>query len=121
MVYKKGYKRTKESIDKQKLAWQKRRENKIKSSNDKTNPTGSIMPVTSPQGVVNPEAGLESKSSILTEININGEFDKMATKLNKKEDKKNEKDYKWECGECGYQFNHKAEGNVCPGCGVELE
>ena len=90
-----------------------------KCRNYKTNPTGSIMPVTSPQDVVNPEAGLESKSSKLININLKGEYDKMTETLNPKKTKNDGKEKKYECGACGCQFNNLNDGK-CPDCGVQL-
>ncbi len=118
MVYKKGEHRTKESIEKSRKGlieyWKK------KHANDKTDAAATIT-ATSPPVLAPQEAAPVFKSSVLTEINVNKEFDKMAQKLNKKEEKKDTKEMKYECSSCGHQFNHFAEGKTCPGCGEELD
>lgn len=62
--------------------------------------------------------GQQTGRSFLKEINLKGEFEKMAEKINpKKEDPP--KDPKYECGACGQKFNEKY--SRCPHCGVEFE
>lgn len=55
--------------------------------------------------------------SFLKEINLKGEFDKMADIINPK--KEEPKEAKYECGSCHEKFNDKYKR--CPHCGVEFE
>jgi rubrerythrin len=85
--------------------------------NYKTTTTGSTIPVTSPGVVGSPLAVVESKSKIITEINMNKEFDKMSNIFNSaKKDEENEKKYKYKCEKCSGYFNLPADGK-CPLCG----
>jgi DNA-directed RNA polymerase subunit RPC12/RpoP len=55
--------------------------------------------------------------SFLKEINLQGEFNKMAETINPKKDET--KEAKYECGSCHQKFNDKYKR--CPHCGVEFE
>ncbi|CAG0997134.1 hypothetical protein METP3_03038 [Methanosarcinales archaeon] len=55
--------------------------------------------------------------SFFKEINLKGEFDKMAEVINPK--KEETKEAKYECGSCHQKFNDKYKR--CPHCGVEFE
>jgi hypothetical protein len=55
--------------------------------------------------------------SFLKEINLQGEFNKMAETINPK--KEETKEAKYECGSCHQKFNDKYKR--CPHCGVEFE
>lgn len=58
-----------------------------------------------------------SANSFLKEINLLGEFTKMADIVNPK--KEEIKEAKYECGACHNKFNEKLKR--CPHCGVEFE
>lgn len=91
---------------------------RCKNYNDKTTGKNNVT-ITSPAaGSVFPAAPVESShSKILTEINLNKEFEKMSVKFESKQEDK-EKKYKYKCGECGEYFNLPAAGDKCPFCGV---
>lgn len=54
----------------------------------------------------------------IQEIDLTGEFNNMAEKLNKKSSD-SDKEQKYECGSCNNKFNEKQK--YCPYCGVEFE
>jgi DNA-directed RNA polymerase subunit RPC12/RpoP len=61
----------------------------------------------------------EKIPSFLKEINLLGEFTKMADIVNPKKEKEEIKEAKFECGACHQKFNDKYKR--CPHCGVEFE
>jgi DNA-directed RNA polymerase subunit RPC12/RpoP len=63
------------------------------------------------------ENSKEKIPSFLKEINLQGEFNKMADVINPK--KEEPKEAKYECGSCHQKFNDKYKR--CPHCGVEFE
>lgn len=103
-MYVKGYKRSKEAIRHQKLTWKLKRDEARKKAEAQINDEkGESEPI--------------QKSNILTEINFNPEYEKMAEILNKKKDGK---DKKYQCAECGATFDNLNEGK-CPDCGIQLK
>lgn len=62
--------------------------------------------------------GQEKGHSFLKEINLLGEFTKMADIVNPKKPEES-KESKYECGACHQKFNDKYKR--CPHCGVEFE
>lgn len=63
------------------------------------------------------EISREKNPVFLKQINLKGEFDKMADIINPKKDES--KEPKFECGSCHNKFNEKYK--KCPHCGVEFE
>lgn len=106
-MYKKGYVRTKEAIRHQKLTWKLKRDEARKKAEAQINDEKGIQETNN----------ITDKSNILTEINFNGEYNKMAEILNKKKDGK---DKKYQCAECGATFDNLNEGK-CPDCGIQLK
>lgn len=100
---------------------------KLKRNNDKTERGEVHVPVTSPlleknakEGAVGVSSVLpatQSKSNILKEINMKGEFDKMTTEINPPKKKNEEPNYV--CGQCKGTFDVKTK--YCPHCGVCFE
>lgn len=86
---------------------------RCKHHNDKTVATkgGGVLPPT--HQISPPNATVIS--NILSEINLNGEFQTMTEKINSKS---KDEDKKYEHS-CGAKFNERLK--YCPGCGDELE
>jgi DNA-directed RNA polymerase subunit RPC12/RpoP len=71
-----------------------------------------------PKDIPNEKKGQDTQGrSFLKEINLSGEFNKMAETINPKKDET--KEAKYECGSCHNKFNDKYKR--CPHCGVEFE
>lgn len=121
MVFQKGKQLSPEVKERRRLTLietlRKKREAK-QHANDKTGSGRTQLP-TSPPGIAPQAVEPVSSNQKLTEINLKGEYDKMTEVLNPKKEKKDGKEKKYQCSECGATFDNLREGK-CPDCGVQL-